>query len=140
MTMIVLDVIGNPAPQGSKRAFVNKRTGRPIIVESSKHVATWREDVRVAAREKFDTPLTGPISVSIVFSFARPTSQNDKYGQPRKSAPLRKITRPDLDKLIRSTFDALTGIAWLDDAQVWSMSAAKLFDARPGAMIEIRRD
>lgn len=36
--------------------------------------------------------------------------------------------KPDTDKLIRSTLDALTGVAYDDDSQVVNISACKIYD------------
>lgn len=43
--ILTIVVHGQPAPQGSKRAFVNKHTGRAALVESSKKVQPWRQAV-----------------------------------------------------------------------------------------------
>ena len=42
----------------------------------------------------------------------------------RSSAP-RAPGRPDLDKLCRAALDAMTGVVYVDDAQVAILSAAK---------------
>jgi Holliday junction resolvase RusA-like endonuclease len=59
----------------------------------------------------------------------------------RDDAPKTKASKPDLTKLIRSTEDALTGIAWNDDASVVHQVARKLYcdnkNPNPGCLIEI---
>ena len=53
MNEIFIPVLGLPAAQGSK-----KHVGRGILVESSKKVAPWRQDVRYAAVEYYkDVPI-----------------------------------------------------------------------------------
>lgn len=135
---IELRVIGTPAPQGSKRAFLNKYTGRAALAESSAKVKPWRESVKWAARECGEK-LLGAVSVEMVFTLPKP-----------KSAPRTLITfpdrRPDIDKLTRSTLDAIVQAGMIeDDARVVSMSAAKCYpnegiDALdvPGAVIRVR--
>lgn len=120
---------GLPAPQGSKKIL----NGR--LVESSAAVAPWRQAVTYAAVEDGGEPLAGPIEVMITFLLPRP-----------KTAPKRRLwpdKKPDLDKLIRSTFDALTDArAWEDDAQVCRVLAEKTFagpDQPIGAHIHIRQ-
>ena len=44
---------------------------------------------------------------------------------------------PDLDKLIRAVLDALTGIAYQDDAQVVELLTSKKYGAEPGVDISI---
>ncbi|MEJ7763858.1 MAG: RusA family crossover junction endodeoxyribonuclease [Acidimicrobiales bacterium] len=105
---------GTPAPQGSKSFRGRGATGKGILVESSKAVKPWREDVKqagLAARQAGAPCLDGPIAVRMVFTLARP-----------KSAPKRRRhpdTTPDLSKLARSTEDAITTAGlWADDARV----------------------
>jgi Holliday junction resolvase RusA-like endonuclease len=134
-------VYGHPAPQGSKR-----HVGNGVMVESSKHVKPWREDVRAAARAVIDeTPgwqtLLGPLLVDMVFTVRKPASAPKR----RRTWPDRM---PDVSKLCRSTEDALTSAAaWKDDAQVVEYGRlAKVYanedrDAldAPGAVIRIWR-
>jgi crossover junction endodeoxyribonuclease RusA len=46
----------------------------------------------------------------------------------KQSAPAYLIVKKnDLDKLVRSTLDALSGIAFIDDCQVTNLSASKRY-------------
>lgn len=121
---VTLTVYGHPAPQGSKRAFLNKHTGRPVMVEqTAARLHPWREDVRQAAlAENIDAPLAGPLVVCMAFTFARPRTHY-RTGRNahllRDNAPAYPHRPPDLSKLIRSTEDALTSAGlWEDDARV----------------------
>lgn len=110
-------VVGVPAPQGSKR-----HVGRGILVESSKKVKPWRQDVATAAlgARNGRPPLDGPIAIQIDFYLPRP-----------KSAPKRRMypdRKPDIDKLVRSTLDAIVTAGLIrDDGQVCSLVAYKFF-------------
>ncbi|MFF7550891.1 RusA family crossover junction endodeoxyribonuclease [Streptomyces canus] len=118
---ISLTVYGLPAPQGSKR-----HVGNGVMIESSKYVKPWRQDVKQAALDAVQgladwTPLDGPLIASMVFAFARPkghyrTGRNAHL--LRDAAPARPHGVPDLSKILRSTEDALKGIVWHDDARV----------------------
>jgi Holliday junction resolvase RusA-like endonuclease len=141
-TAVTFQVIGDPAPQGSKRAIVNRYTGRAAIVESSRKVKPWRADVREEALRHFpDGPLEGPIDVHLTFRFARPAGHYGKRGL-LPSAPIEKVTKPDVDKLARSTLDALTGVSFRDDAQVVILAAVKEFTTESsewtGCLVEVR--
>ncbi|HHK41746.1 MAG TPA: RusA family crossover junction endodeoxyribonuclease, partial [Planctomycetaceae bacterium] len=49
-------------------------------------------------------------------------------------------SRPDLDNLVKSTKDALNGLAWRDDSQVVELSAGKCYasgNELPGVEIAI---
>jgi crossover junction endodeoxyribonuclease RusA len=125
-------VHGDPAPQGSKRAFAVRGkggvpTGKIAVIESSHdRVKSWRQDVKEAAEKAIggrEMPVfTGPVLVSMVFSLARPKSH---YGTGRNatalkaSAPHYPVTAKDVSKEARSTEDALTAAgAWKDDQLV----------------------
>jgi len=130
--MTTFHVAGVPAPQGSKNAY--RRGGRVVLVESSKKVKPWRAAVAQAATIAYlrTEPIDGPVAVEIDFHLPRP-----------KSLPKRVIwmvKKPDLDKLIRSTLDALSGIAYIDDNRVTRIVATKTYAASPedaGATITI---
>lgn len=116
--MIAFDVYGIPGPQGSKR-----HVGGGRMIESSKKVKPWREAVRWSAVEARGTnpPMEGPLSVLLVFTLPKPLNAP----KTRQTFPMRK---PDIDKLVRSTFDALTEAGvWIDDAQVIDLLTAKRF-------------
>jgi Holliday junction resolvase RusA-like endonuclease len=115
---------GEPAPQGSKNGFV--KNGRVVMVESSKKVKPWREAVATATQEYRASKwpmaeqwtLTTPVEIALVFHLPRPKSVNRKWPS----------VKPDLDKLIRSTFDGLTtGGLYTDDALVIAVSASKQY-------------
>jgi Holliday junction resolvase RusA-like endonuclease len=97
-------VAGRPAPQGSKSFKGRTRAGKPRMVESSKYVKPWREEVRARLIDERGRPVIrfeGAVAVDLLFVLARP--QRLKPGQQ----PAMTST-PDLDKLVRSTLDALT--------------------------------
>lgn len=133
-------VEGTAAPQGSK-AYKgrNKRTGRAVLVESSKAVKPWRAAVVAAVAEVVEArgwePVAGPAAVTVLFYLERP-----------KSCPkwrTRPWVKPDLDKLARSTLDALTTAGALeDDARVVRLVLDKFYASGtvpPGALITIER-
>lgn len=117
-TELMLDVrvYGSPAPQGSKR-----HVGGGRMIESSKNVTPWREAVKAAvlAQRGVGPILVGPLLVTVEFALAKPKSAA-KNARPAK--------RPDIDKLLRSTFDALgdAGV-WRDDSQVIGVEAIKTY-------------
>lgn len=142
MTAVTFRVRGTPAPQGSHRAFVNRRTGRAIVTDDSPATRPWRADVRAAAAEAMgDAPPMGrAVRVYLMFRFDRPRGHHGARGL-LPSAPVDKVTRPDLDKLQRSTLDALTGLVFRDDALVVDLVASKRWatDAEPaGATVTVR--
>lgn len=111
-------VPGVPAPQGSKNGY--HRGGKVVLVEAVKALKPWREAVAARARESNRTAaLRGPVSVDLRFVMYRPK------GTPKRSTPP-AVKKPDVDKLVRAVFDALTAAGvWGDDAQVTRLFTTK---------------
>lgn len=117
MTDLRIRVDGSPAPQGSKRHVGNGR-----MIESSKAVAPWRMAVAWTAHDAAVKQgwvcADGPVLVSMQF-FLQPPQRMPK-GRTRPTV------KPDIDKLARSTLDALTTAGvFKDDAQVVVLSVSK---------------
>jgi len=137
MTSLFISVSNiEPAPQGSK-----KHIGGGRMIEVSKRVKPWRKAVGKEAMKETETPIEGACHVGLIFRFNRPKSHYRSNGQLKQTSPKYLIVKKnDLDKLVRSTLDALTGIAFKDDCQVTNVSASKRYrneDEEVGADIYI---
>lgn len=122
-------VAGVPAPQGSTRSVPHRVTGKPITMHSGgSTLAAWRADVREAAVRcmDFTPPTEDAVSLGLSFRFLRPKVHFGARGL-KPSAPAEKVTKPDLDKLVRAVLDALTGVLYVDDAQVVGFTAGKRY-------------
>ena len=144
---MTITVYGVPAPQGSK-SFKGMRGGHAILAESSKKVKPWREAVKWAAIERMDSAklsdggfgqgeaFAGPVTVEVDFYFIHP-----KTGKRR---PTHSV-KPDIDKLLRSTFDALKDAGvFEDDSRICSVVARKHYATQfspvpAGAVIRVER-
>lgn len=138
-------VYGHPAPQGSK-SFKGTFTGRDgrvhaKLVESSKKVKPWRQEVKHAAEivRAGAVPIDGPVRARMVFTMPKPKSAP----KTRRTYPDKK---PDVSKLARSTEDALVEAGVLkDDARIVGYTRLeKVFPGEdpealvaPGVVIEI---
>lgn len=132
-------VAGKPAPQGSIRAIVHKHTGRAVAIKDNNQTQkTWRGDVRLALLDEHGQPIArveGAVSVRLHFVMPRPKSA------PKRSTPA-ATKNPDVDKLARSTLDALGSAGvWRDDAQVVELLATKRIaelTETPGCLIQVQ--
>jgi Holliday junction resolvase RusA-like endonuclease len=132
------EVLGKPQPGGSKTAFVIPNTKRAVVVDANKNLKPWKAAVQEAAREQtprwWEGPLEGPVYLSLIFVRQRPkhhfgTGRNEQV--LKDSAPRYPTGRPDTTKLTRGLEDALTGVAWKDDAQIVTQVCLKRY-ADPG--------
>lgn len=129
-TMVRVVVPGRPAPQGSKRHI-----GHGRMIESSRHLAPWRQHIAIAAHNAMHhrALIDGAVTIRIQFVMPRPV------GTPKSRTPP-AVKRPDLDKLVRAVLDAASGTIWRDDSQIVEITATKrIADAAetPGAVIDI---
>ena len=138
-----IQVFGIPKPGGSKRGFYNPKSKRVIITDDCAKSRDWKTSVSQVAADSGMVPLSGPLLLEIIFVFPRPkghfgTGKNENA--LKSGAPVYHTVKPDATKLTRSTEDALTGIAWRDDAQVAVQVITKRYampGTPPGAIISI---
>ena len=139
-------VNGVPQPSGSKKAWAIRKAGiltvRVAVSDDNPKSKSWKNTVASCAAEALQgSPLiTGPIRLTIEFRLPRPkghygTGKNS--GKLRESCPKYPTTRPDSTKLLRCAEDAMTEIAWVDDAQIVEQLVIKTYSDKPGAWIEI---
>jgi crossover junction endodeoxyribonuclease RusA len=132
-------------PHGSKSAVM--AGGRPILIEAKSKASrerrtNYRADVKEAAREALEgrPPWAGPISLSVFFMMRRPRSHwgsGRNVGRLKPNAPEFHTFKPDVDKLLRSTLDALTGLCFVDDSQVCKLIAVKAYANHELPRVEI---
>lgn len=125
MSTLTIEVCGTPAPQGSKKFVGRAKSGRGIMIESSKAVAPWRAAVvgaAVAATRKHGWEMaTGPVFLYAEFRLDRPARPKPEYRRHPGG-------KPDLDKLLRAVGDALTEAGvWSDDSLVVAALAQKAY-------------
>ena len=122
---------GTPVTQGSGQIRVTK-DGRPFLApDNSAALKRWRRTIAtvagVALEREFEKHV--PVWVRLTFYVVPPASVRGRpYPSTRSSG--------DVDKLTRAVLDALTGVAFVDDAQVVHVTASKNY--RPeGAGVRI---
>lgn len=127
-----------PAPQGSMRPYQDKRTGRLGVKSENSKTMPYRHLVaQIAAEAMKDANLSLPLApqhvpvrATITWTLRKPPSAPKSRIWPSR--------KPDADKLLRATLDALTGILWHDDAQVVEVRAAKQYGAPERVEIEVQ--
>jgi crossover junction endodeoxyribonuclease RusA len=133
ITELHVTIPGRPAPQGSK-----KQGEHGQLREQSPYLPAWRAAIKAAVYREYqnlgiapgELPVfTGPIAIGVTFWLA---------GDRRVDGP------PDLDKLLRGLWDALTQArVWEDDSRVVEVLWARKAPHRPfqsmGADVMVRR-
>lgn len=89
----------------------------------------YKAVIKAAAIKAGITPAVGVISVNVRFYMPMAKSLSK-----RKRALLNTkhhTKKPDIDNLQKGLFDALNGVAFVDDAQIASVTALKYHSERP---------
>lgn len=103
--------------------------GKPVMLEGATSKArrehkAWRDAVALfsksaRARQGRGDLVEGPLDVTLDFTFTPPKSQAKKKSWVD--------VKPDIDKLVRSTLDGMTGILFKDDSQVCRLEVTKKY-------------
>jgi len=103
-----------PVAQPRPRAAM--RGAHACVYHKAGPVDAFKASVRLAASQAFSgSPLAGPLRVDAEFVFPRTKAQTWKR-KPMPRIPHAK--KPDRDNLDKALLDSLTGLLWVDDAQV----------------------
>lgn len=130
-----ITVYGKPRPQGSKRPVRHPHTDKIVLIDSSNKdggLEAWRISIRmqaIAALNRARVRGRLPYAcMTTIFMLPRPKSQAHLEWPSIK---------PDLDKLVRACFDALTGVVYEDDDDVIVQRSMKIFSQTPGVKIVV---
>ncbi len=136
MNELSFRVFGVPIPKGSLKAFMRPGMTRPVVTHDNLKSLPWAQMVRLLAQARAPSggPWEGAIVLHAAFYLPRPKSLPKRVVYPTK--------KPDLDKLLRNIMDAMTGVIYVDDAQVIDICASKYYATAampPQVRITIRR-
>lgn len=125
-------VSGTPLAQGRPRF---RRAGNFVQTYDPATSKSWKESVRWQCIEYMQKEgkgmIDGAIEASLAFLLPRPKSLPKKVKH--------HIKKPDMDNLEKSIFDALEGIAYRNDSQIYKKSTMKMYETTiPGVSIILR--
>ena len=122
-------VYGTPVPQPRQRHRVIKKGRVAFAVNytpAKDPVNAWKYAVRIVAQQAMGSgsPLEGPVRMVAMFYLPRP-----QYLMTAKASdgPIAHTKRCDVDNLLKSVCDALNGVAYRDDAQIWEVKIVKMY-------------
>ncbi len=129
---ITFTVHGPASTKGSTRSFVSANTGRVVTLADAKSLPAWTQAVAFSAKAAGVKLHLAPqaIGIAVWLIFQRPQSVS-------VSKRPSMTVKPDVDKCLRATLDALTGIAYADDAQVVAAHVRKRYGGRAETIVQI---
>lgn len=141
-------VHGEPKGQPRPRAFARKMGNKYVArVFDAGTAESWKSAIAFEARSHApDSPIDGPVVLSVAFHFPRPRSHyrtGKRADVLRDNAPKLHTGKPDADNAAKAVMDCLTQLGgfWRDDSQIAELRVWKCYTAHGGtggAHIEIK--
>lgn len=132
--MIDIVIPGEPVAKGRGRATRTGRVFTPAKTRKAEETLAGRAMAQLATRT--DLPLTGPLRLEATFTRVVPKSWTRR---DRAENPL-PTSKPDVDNLLKLAKDALTGLVWVDDAQIVTVITRKVFGEAPSTRLVVTRE
>lgn len=108
-----------PRPKGRPRfhghAYTDKKT--------QEYEKAIKDFILLQNPERLD----GAIVLNAIFSYSAPRKRHGN-----------KISRPDIDNLLKGLLDPLNGILWADDSQVVTVHASKVYGQEDAIYLEVK--
>jgi Holliday junction resolvase RusA-like endonuclease len=128
-----LVIPGEPIAKGRPRATVRGGKVRTFTPERTREAEAYV--IRLAAERWAGPPLSGPVRLRVEAFFPIRASwskarQASEVGQPH-------LIKPDADNLLKLYADALNGIAYEDDAQIFDGRCLKWWAPMPRVEIHL---
>ena len=103
--------------------------GKPMFYDTVRLKAARSEFQRLLSRYRPETPLEGPVALTVDWHFSTKSHREGAY----------RVTRPDTDNLQKLLKDCMTRIGfWNDDAQVCREEVTKRWSRqKPGIHIKV---
>lgn len=129
------------AGQAGGRHYTPKRTAdwkRTVAIEAQAAIARMQADA--ATRSWARIPLDEALVLKLEFRLAIPPSWPLWKRAAAAEGVVMPTGKPDLDNLVKAVKDALTGVAWKDDAAVVELQVRKTYTVEShGVQITIGR-
>jgi len=129
----IFNVEGKPHGKARPRATKNGHVFNP------KENIEYETKIKEAYKEIYgkEPLMKGPVSVHIYANFPIPKSAIRKTKPNKIHIGQPYLGKPDNDNICKSILDALNGIAYADDKQVWSTSVISTYREKGNVLISL---
>lgn len=118
-------------PRFSRQGGFVKTYDPPESARYKKHVA------QVAERYALEELIDSPIKLTIDAYIEIPKSYTKKKRKQIEDGELLHIKKPDIDNMLKSITDGITGVLWTDDNLIVELIGRKHYSENPRAEIII---
>jgi Holliday junction resolvase RusA-like endonuclease len=131
MTGLKIEIEGDPIPlaraRGARSGFYDPQ-----------HIAKRNFAIDVLSKIPRDKLIETPISFDLIFVIKMPKSWSLKKRAKILDSP--HAQTPDIDNLVKFIFDALNGVIYNDDSQIFKVEAVKMWGESGKTIMEIVYD
>lgn len=141
LNSISFEVAGKVEAKGRGRVGrVGKGAKAFTTVFTPAHTRKYEHLVRHAAGEAMGdrAPLEGAVEVFVNVYIPFPKSASKKKLTDMLAGFIRPCTKPDIDNYVKSALDGINNIVVVDDNQVVSLHAHKIFSDRPRLWVVVK--
>lgn len=131
-TVVQISIPGTPTAKGRPRFTSQGRTYTDAKTKAAEAavLASWMRSHRSRA------PHDGPVTVDLVATFTPAPSWPKWKREAALTGTWPHTIKPDIDNLLK-VIDGLNGTAWVDDSQIVTASASKLYGSTASTLITI---
>lgn len=123
-------------PKGKKRPRFSSKT---MHTYTPKDTVDYENYIKLSYKvETGGGMLNGPISADITGVFPIPKSTSDKKKEAMLNNDLKYTKKIDCDNLAKTVLDALNGIAYQDDAQIFELKVKKMYGNEPKVIVKLK--
>ena len=125
--MIQIEIPGNPVPKGRHRTTKSGHSYTPTKTKK------WEQIARLMASDqmKGQDPMSGAIDLIVSAFFAIPKSWPKWKKDAAEKGLVVHTSRPDYDNILKAAADALNGIVFYDDSQIFNGYTNKMYSTKP---------
>ena len=131
---------GEPCAQGRPRFSTAGGFARAYDPAKSRNYKAYVKAVCAEEAQKqgwlFNTDL--PLRVEIIAGLSIPSSKSKKWKQAAIDGIEKPTKKPDVDNIVKTVTDALSGVIYKDDKQITRLVVGKIYSERPGVALVIK--
>jgi Holliday junction resolvase RusA-like endonuclease len=126
MMQIMFTVYGDPVAKGRPR-FAKR--GNFVQTYTPEKTKTYESEVAMMAKAAMGASeaLEGALEAFIYVTYAVPASYSKKRSEACLSGLEKHTKKPDLDNVVKSVVDGMDKIVFLNDSQITSIHATKVY-------------
>jgi Holliday junction resolvase RusA-like endonuclease len=103
------------------------------------HTRRYEAHARLAAQLAMNgrSPITGPVRIEVLVELPIPTSWSQRKRAAAITSSVRPTSKPDIDNYLKAALDAISTIAFVDDAQIVELRAINKYGVNPKTVVSI---